>query len=178
MNTENLFKTNYQKVLKYLAENPSEEYVGGDIQTAIRISKAGVNFALRALAEDGLVIRKRKGRMYFYSVDISNPLIRQVKVMITLSKIMPLILKLEKISEKIILFGSSAAGENIETSDIDIFVLSNMPKEAAQTPGKLREKKVQIVPMKPLDYINLEKKDPVFYEEVSRGIILWEKKSE
>lgn len=29
---------------------------------------------------------------------------------------------------------------------------------------------------KPIDYITLKKKDPVFYEEISHGLTLWEKK--
>lgn len=174
---EHFFSTNYHKILEYLAEHPSGEYTEREIKEATGVSKSGVNFALRALAEDGLVILNKRGRMSFYSVSLENPLMRQVKVLINLAKIEPLILVLREMSQKIILFGSCANGTNIEESDIDIFVLTNDPKQAL---AKVRDfelaENIQLVAKKPIDYITLKKKDPVFYEEVSHGLILWEKK--
>lgn len=174
---ESFFSTNYHKILEYLAVHPSGEYTEKEIKEATGVSKSGVNFALRALAEAGLVILNKRGRMSFFSVSLENPLIRQIKVFINLIKIEPLILALKEVSEKIILFGSSATGMNIEESDIDLFVLTNNPSEAqARVRGFELAEKIQLVAKKPIDYITLKKKDPVFYEEVSRGLILWEKK--
>lgn len=171
------FYTNYNKILAYLADNPSGEYTEREVKEATGVSRAGANFALKELAEDGLIISQKRGRMSFYSVSLDNPLIRQIKVLINLIKIDPLISSLKKISDKIILFGSSATGTNIEESDIDLFVLTNDPKEAL---AKVRDfelaEKIQLVAKKPIDYITLKKKDPIFYEEVSRGLTLWEKK--
>lgn len=171
------FSTNYQKLLAYLADHPSGEYTEKETKEATGVSKSGVNFALRELAEDGLVILQKRGKMSFYSVSLENPLIRQIKVLINLIKINPLISDLKDISDKIVLFGSSATGTNIEESDIDLFVLTNNPKEAL---AKVRDfefaEKLQLVAYKPIDYIALRKKDPLFYDEVSRGLLLWEKK--
>ena len=174
---EHIFSTNYHKILEYLAEHPSGEYTEREIKEATGVSKSGVNFALRELAEDGLVILDKRGRMSFYSVSLENPLMRQVKVLINLAKIEPLILALREISQKIILFGSSATGNNIEESDIDLFVLTNIPKEALVVVREFEfAEKIQLIAKKPIDYITLKKKDPVFNEEVSRGLTLWEKK--
>lgn len=171
------FFTNYNKILAYLADHPSGEYTEREIKEATGVSRAGVNFALKELAEDGLIIAQKRGRMSFYSANLDNPLIRQIKVLINLMKIEPLILALKETSDKIILFGSSAAGTNIEESDIDLFVLTNDPREAlAKVQGFELAEKIQLVAKKPIDYITLKKKDPLFYEEVSHGLTLWEKK--
>lgn len=172
-----LFSTNYQKILRYLVEYPSGEYIEKDIQTATGISKAGVNFALRDLAEDGLVDRRKKGKLSFYSVSLANPLVRQIKALLTLINITPLIESLKDLSDKVILFGSAATGTNIEESDIDLFVLTDQPDEALKVIRKspLAEK-IQAVIKKPIEYLPLKTKDPVFYEEVSRGLVVWEKK--
>jgi len=171
------FATNYNKILKYLADHPSGEYTEKEVREATGVSKSGVNLALRELSEDGLVVLQKRGKMSFYSVSLDNPLIRQIKVLINLMKIEPLISDLKGISDKIILFGSAGSGTNIEESDIDLFVLTNDPKEAL---AKVREfelaEKIQLVAKKPIDYITLKKKDPIFYEEVTHGLTLWEKK--
>ncbi|PIU26621.1 nucleotidyltransferase domain-containing protein [Candidatus Aquicultor secundus] len=171
------FFTNYNKILAYLADHPSGEYTEKEIKEATGVSRAGANFALRELVEDGLAISQRRGRMAFYSVSLENPLIRQVKVLINLIKIDPLISDLKNISDKIILFGSSATGTNIEESDIDLFVLTNDPPEALSKASKFETaEKIQTIARKPIDYITLKKKDPIFYEEISHGLTLWEKK--
>ena len=41
-----LFTTNSQKILEFLIQNPGEEYLSREIQIAVKISKAGTNFAL------------------------------------------------------------------------------------------------------------------------------------
>lgn len=174
---DHIFFTNYNKILSFLADNPSGEYTEREVKEATGVSRAGVNIALKELAEDGLIVSQKRGRMSFYSVSLENSLIRQIKVLISLIKIDPLVLSLKETSDKIILFGSSATGTNIEESDIDLFVLTNDPKEALVKVQEFKlAEKIQLVAKKPIDYITLQKKDPVFYEEVSRGLILWEKK--
>ncbi len=173
-----LFQTNYQKILVYLATNPGSKLVESEIQKATGVSKSGTNYAVKALVQDGLVRRDKKGKTSLYYSDPAKPIIRQVKVMLTLLKIAPIVSELEKISEKIVLFGSSANGTDIETSDIDLFILTNAPEKALKRTGRIKSLNLQVVAMKPIGYISLEKKDPVFYDEISRGITLWEKKSE
>lgn len=172
-----LFSTNSQKILLYLVSNPSKEQTEKEIQKATNISKAGVNFALKSLVRDGLVQVEKRGKMSFYSVDLGDPIIRQIKVIATLLALKPLVANLKDKSDKVVLFGSASTGTNIEESDIDLFILTNQPKEI-QTIIKEFDfgNKIQAVVKKPMDYISLKKKDPLFYDEVSRGLILWQKR--
>jgi predicted nucleotidyltransferase len=146
-----------------------------EIARSTGVSRSGANVALKYLLKENLVRSARKGRMSFYYVDIDDPLIKQLKIVTSLLVIQPLVKKLQKKSQKIVLFGSVAQGTNIEESDIDLFVLTNTPKETLELANKSKlTEKVQLVAKKPVDLAALKKNDPVFYEEVERGIVLWE----
>jgi len=168
------FDTSHQRILKFLAEFPNKTFFEREIAQKAKISRGAANAALRKLAKAGLIIRERKGRMSFYSVDLKNPLIKQWKVLSNAIRIYPLIKRLKKESDKIILFGSAASGINIKESDIDLFILTNFPEKIKKIISENKEK-IQLIAKKPLESVELKSKDPIFYDEVMRGIVLWEK---
>jgi len=169
--------TSHQKVLSFLLNHPSRSYMEKEIVKATKVSKSAVNEALKELAKDKLVLQEKKGRMSFYSVDLNDPVIRRLKCTENVSLLKPLVEQLKKISQKIILFGSFAEGTNIEESDIDLFVLSNQPDIVQRIIQKSSlAEKIQPVIKKPAEFIGFDKKKPLFYQEIERGIILWEGK--
>lgn len=171
-----IFSTNYQKVLKFLAAEPGREYMERDVREATGISKAGANNALRSLSADQLVEIEKKGRLSLYHVNPNNPLIRQIKVLINLSALDDLVAALKDLSDKIVLFGSGATGTDSEDSDIDLFVLTDIPDAVRKTVEKKSGKRqIHLVVRKPLDYVATKKKEKLFYDEVSRGIVLHER---
>lgn len=169
--------TSHQKVLSFLLNYPSRSYMEKEIARATKVSKSAVNEALKELAKDKLILQEKKGRMSFYSVDLNDPVIRRLKSTENVSLLRPLVEQLKKVSQKIILFGSFAEGTNVEDSDIDLFVLSDQPEDVQGIIQKspLTEK-IQPVIKKPSEFISLDKKKPLFYQEIERGIILWETK--
>ena len=173
-----LTQTNTLKVLGYLIENPGREFIEKEIQKATDMSKGGVNLALRELAQKRLVERKRRGRMYFYTTQLNHPFIRQLKILKNIARLWPLVKKLKAVSQKIILFGSWSRGENLKDSDIDLCILTNSAEEVQQIVKKssLRNK-LQLIIRTPTGFAELEKKDPVFFKEVDRGIVLLSKES-
>lgn len=171
-----IFYTNYQKALRFLAAHPGQEFMEREIQDAAGMSKAGANNALRSLVADLLVDVEKKGRLSLYHVDLNNPLIRQIKVLINLLEINELVASIKEMSDRIIIFGSAAAGTDFEESDIDLFVVSNKPEAVRESLKRnLIERRVHLVVRKPLDYVASKKKDKIFYDEVSRGIVLFDK---
>lgn len=174
---KHIFFTIYQRILSYLAENPSREFTEKEIKESLSISRAGANFALRSLVNDGLIEADKKGNTTFYSVNLDNSLIRQFKILITLIEIDAFLELLKNLSQKVILFGSAATGTNIEESDIDLFVLANEPKKVLDEIRKspLAEK-IQAIIKKPTEYVSLKQSDPIFFEEISRGLTIWERK--
>ncbi|MBW2046148.1 MAG: nucleotidyltransferase domain-containing protein [Deltaproteobacteria bacterium] len=168
------FDTSYQKILNFLSSNPNRTFFDREIAQKTKVSRGATNLALRKLAQAGLIILEKKGRMSFYSVDLNNPIIRQWKVLNNILELHQLKEKLKKISEKIILFGSAAEGRNIKESDIDIFVITGFPQKANEIISKSK-RKIQLISKKSLEFVELKEKDPIFYDEVMKGIVLWEK---
>ena len=158
-----LISTNAQKVLNFLIQSPGKQFLANEIEKATRISRAGVNFSLRKLAKEKLVLREKKAKIYLYSVDYNNPVIKQLKVL----------------SKKIVLFGSCARGENINSSDIDLFILADSSKAIEEKIKKntLREK-LQPIIRNSTQFIKMEKEESIFIEEIEHGITLWESKDE
>ncbi len=76
----------------------------------------------------------------------------------------------------VILFGSYAKGTEIETSDIDILVVSHK-REAEKTALTFKTKynvSFNIVIIKPSDFKNIKKDNSVFYDElVTFGIVFY-----
>jgi predicted nucleotidyltransferase len=170
-----IIATNAQKALNFLIQNPGKQFTANEVQAGAKISKAGINVALRKLAKEKLVFREKKAKIFLYWVDHSNSVIKQLKVLQTVIILEPLIIKIKACSEKALLFGSCARGENLPDSDIDLFVLTNAKEEAKSIIEKFSLKKnLQAIIRSPLQFSEMENKEPVFFEEIVRGITLWE----
>jgi len=169
--------TNDQRILNFLIDEPGHQYLAAEIQKATGISKGGVNLSLRGLARRGLVDRQKKGKVFLYLIDHTNPICKQLKVIKTIQLLMPLMKKISGKAERIILFGSAARGENTKQSDIDIMVISSHSKEEiAKIIQRLKlHKQLQVIVRDPIEFEEIAKQDPTFFEEVSRGITVWER---
>lgn len=177
MNKNTLYSTNKQKVLGFLLEHPDKEFYDREVSNLSGVSRAGTNFALRELYDEGLVKREKKGRMHFYRIDIKEPVVKQLKITKNITELSPLLKKVKPLSQRIVLYGSAAKGQNTEESDFDIFILTREPDKVKNLIFKnpLREK-IQYVVQSPNGYAKLKKENPVFNKEISGGLILWEQK--
>ena len=174
-----IISTNAQKVLVFLIQNPGRQFLANEIQKATRLSRAGVNFSLRKLTAEKLVLREKKSKIFLYSVDYSGPVIKQLKVLNNVMFLEPLINKLKTFSQKIVLFGSCARGDNVADSDIDMFILSSSPYIIEERIKKNNlGKKIQVIIRNPTQFIKMEKEEPIFWAEIDRGITMWESRDE
>jgi predicted nucleotidyltransferase len=173
-----LVTTNVQKILWFLIQHPGKEYLEKEIQKSTKISKAGVNFALKDLWKAKLAKKQKRGKVAFYTVNYTHPVIKQLKVLKNILEVDPILEKLKTNSEKIILYGSCGRGEDTEQSDLDLFIVTNSSEEEILNMiNKWRlKRKFQIVIRSPLKYVEMESNEPTFYREVNQGIVLWEKK--
>lgn len=179
MKTNLLITTNSQKVLSLFLEHPYGEYINMDIRKAIKISRSGINYALRDLTKAGYLLRRAKGNTHFYSLQRKHPVIKQLKALKNVHSLLPLIDRLKELSSTIILYGSSARGEDNEDSDIDLFLISHSKKEIADIINQFKSKrKIQFTVKTTLNYDEMKKTDPYFYSEINSGIVLWEVSSE
>jgi len=176
MNADILSSKINQEILGFLCDHPNDSFYSSQITQKTGLSIGGVNQALRLLKKNNLLKADKKGRMTFYQVDASSPIIRQFKVFHTILSLDPLVKKLQPFAEKAVLFGSSAEGTNTEDSDIDLLIVSNQKEDVNNMFNKFRSgHKIQLILKSPQEYISLEKKEPIFFSEIEKGTSLWQK---
>jgi predicted nucleotidyltransferase len=177
-NNENIFlATNAQYTLSYLVDHPNEDLLAAEIQNETKVSKAGTYRALDALIKQRLVKKLKRGRFAFYRINEDDCFVRQFKVLKMISMLKPLIVKLQALSRKVVLFGSVSKGEDYIESDIDLLIIAKEPRYVKDVVSKFRSKrKLQCVIKTMSEMLDVEKIDPVFLSEVNSGIVLWEEK--
>ena len=175
MNRDILLATNAQKVLHFLIDHPIKELLESEIQKATKVSKSGVNYALRDLVAADFLSRTKRGKAFFYMLNHKNLIVKQLKIIETITQLHNLLKRLKPLTSKIILFGSSSRGENTLDSDIDLLILSRNKDLVLEQIKKFNSKrKIQSIIYSNLKFIEKKKTDSVFYEQVIQGIVLWE----
>ncbi len=162
-----------QRVLTYLADRPSQVFFENQVAQGSGVSLASAHYAIHALADEGLLRRESRGKRSGYRVETGHPVVRQWKVMLTLSRLEPLLAQLRPLADRVILFGSCATGTDHEDSDIDIYVRTARPEEARTIVGASAwAGRVQLVAKTALEEAEAERNNPVFLENVRRGLVL------
>ena len=118
-----------EKIIVFLADYPEREFYGQEIADKINCSKASASIILKELSRKKMVSRVARGHMKFYRINAKSLEVKKLKINIVLENINHFIPRLEKVSERVILFGSGSRGEQTAQSDIDLFVVSREKKE-------------------------------------------------
>lgn len=178
MITRHLISTNNQKLLRFFLLHPEKTFFEREISRKTGISPSSTNHALNRLYKARLLNRKRNGKMCFYSIDKTNPYLREFKILSNMLFIEPLIEKFKKCSRKIVLFGSWADGSDTDNSDIHLFIISPEKEKVLSVirkfsnSNKLGKRKIRAIinePERPLG-----KQDKALRRELKRGKVLWE----
>ncbi len=167
-----------QKILEVLSF-VDEWKTAKEIKKKTKLSRAAIHLILDKLFKLNLLERDQKGKTYLYKINSSFPFfcaLKQFKILDNLISFFPLFKKIISKSQKIVLFGSVGRGEDFKDSDIDLFIITHNVKEVKKIIEKYStNRKIQAIIRRPMDYIKLEQTDPVFYNEINSGIIVWEK---
>jgi predicted nucleotidyltransferase len=170
-----------QKVLCLFAKFPDKEIYERQVARQLGIGYSSANGALNELYSAGVIKRRQEGKMYFYSVDRSNPIIIAYKKLVNLLLIEPLVENLKNISNRIVLYGSCAQGTDTSESDLDLFIISNKRYKVLEVVNNFKFPKgfenihIQAVIQTPVELLEIKGPDQTFIEEVEQGIVLWEK---
>lgn len=170
-----------QKVLSLFAKFSDKEFYERQIARKLGIGYSSANGALNELYSADVINRRREGRMYFYSVDRSSPIVIAYKKLVNLLLIEPLTEKLKNTSNRIILYGSCAQGTDTSESDVDLFVVSNKKDMILETVGNFKftqgfeDIHIQAIVKTPVELLQMKGPEQAFIEEVERGIVLWER---
>jgi len=182
---ENIFeKTNLTPLsidlLKFLSRNPNKEFYIKEIAQYTNSSVDGCYSALIYLYKMDLVTKRKSGRNVYYSINEINPSLRYFKIFVNILEITPIIKRIEKNCNKIILFGSCSTGEDTMESDIDLFVVA---ENISTVKDKINTKQINQRDLKPVivtphALLEMKNNDRGFYDEVNKGIVLWRKRNE
>jgi DNA-binding transcriptional ArsR family regulator len=172
---EEIFATSRAKVLRFLSEHVGRAFYEKEIVKGIDISHSAVNLATRSLWRAGLVLRERRGRMSFYAVDHRHPFVRQFKILTTIARLEPLLRVLRSVARQVILYGSCAEGADTVDSDVDLFIQAPDRSEVMAAIRRYHSgRPIQPVVVNTQGLIALKEREAAFYNQVQRGIVLWE----
>ena len=166
----NLFSKTEMKVLSFISGKDGPLYER-QIADGAGVSTGSANSILKGFAKSSLVTLERKGKMLFYQRNDRSPVLRQFKVFAAINGLMPVVGRIAPICQRIVLFGSCAAGRDGENSDIDLLVLSR-EKEAVRRilaeNGRIRP-----ILLSSTEYALLSRKDRPLYDRINAGIEIW-----
>jgi predicted nucleotidyltransferase len=170
-----------QKILSLLSKFSDDEFYERQVARSLDIAYGSANRSLNQLYSTGVVKRRQEGKMFFYSIDTSNPSVIAFKKLVNLLLLEPLVESLQKIASRIVLYGSCAQGTDTSQSDFDLFVVTNSKENVANIisgfnlPKGFENLRIQPVIKTPIELLQAGDSEKTFIEEVEWGIVLWEK---
>lgn len=172
-----LINTSANKILSFLTLHEGISFYDKEISEQTGLSRGITNRLLNQFLKSCLITRERRGRMWFYSLS-KNPLFKFYRIYENLVNLTDLVNSLKSISQRIILFGSTAQGTDTAESDIDLFIITDEKDKAFKEIREFKsEREIKPVIQTATEYAISRKKDKAFYEQVSKGITLFEKEA-
>jgi predicted nucleotidyltransferase len=167
-----------QKILSLFAMNPGKSFYGREISKKLNLSLGSAHAALLSLEKSGLLFFQNIGKIKLYNLESDNPVIKSFQVLNILLVLEPLVESLRRIARRIVLYGSYSEGTFTADSDLDLLIVTEKKKDTVGEIVKFQRKSgLDIRPLlkSQLEWMELEKASPEFYDELSHGIVLWER---
>jgi len=164
-------------VFEFFLADPMREHHQREVARGTKVSVGSANSILKLLADSGLLVKQRRGRMLFYRLNANDPVVRQFKILLNVYCLNPLLRSMKEHSRRIVLFGSSAQGTDVKESDIDLFALTSekdsVRKDISHFNGK-SDRKIAPIIVDANEFVKLKRNDKALYENIERGITLWQ----
>ena len=127
---------------------------------------------LKQLTSHGILKETEKAGCKFYRVYFENPVLKQLKILNTISKLYDIARDFSNEDIEVYLFGSAAKGEDTVHSDIDFLIIADKNRAIVNNLiDRMRRKftrEVSPVIYSSLEYANLYNKEKAFYESIER----------
>lgn len=167
-------------ILRLLGSDPMKRFYQREVARTAGVSVGKTNQVLKALEENELVTKEHVGKVDLYKYNLADAAARSLKVFFNTSELRVLTKSLGTLdgTSKVVLFGSCAEGTDTKDSDIDIIILTQDKREATaavQRAGRSSSRKLSPIILDPLEFSRLKKDDLPLYEQVSKGMTLWQR---
>jgi predicted nucleotidyltransferase len=168
--------------LGYFLDYPDRGSYGKELSRNLNLSVGAVHAALTKLHQEGILKREQKGKTLLYFLNEQAAVSRSLKITRTLQNLLGLVKELAPYAREIYLFGSSAAGEYVSGSDIDLAVVT-LSADGSQKIEKIvseyaTRRKIQLILFTTLEWEVMEMKDPVFYRRITGGINIYNQQTD
>ena len=171
-------KIDSKKILELFFNSPSREFHIREAAKITGINPMTTSKYLEEFRKSGILIKNKERGHVLYSANAEDRIFRQEKIHYNVIRMLKsgMINFIEKemnYPECIIIFGSFAKGENIPTSDIDIFILSadkrKMPMESFE--DKLGAK-IQLFIHSKKEFERMKRDNKGLFNNIANGIKL------
>lgn len=130
-------KIDEQKLLELHLDHPERSYHIREMARLCRMNPTTATKYLNRFVKAGMLTKRKERHHILYKASTEHPLYRWEKVAHNVRRILTsgVITFLEQqfnYPKAIVLFGSCARGENIERSDIDLFIIAESKKKDVQ----------------------------------------------
>lgn len=153
-------------IIRFFAERPTGEFSQTEIIKELGIAKLSAIKWMDVLEKSRIVLMRQAGRSNLYRLNKESTAVRQIKVLSTISHLLP---EIAKVGAKAYLFGSAARGEDDEKSDIDILIIGDDPS-AIDRVRKI-DRRIKVTFFTPQAWSRIARDDPAFYERVEKDKI-------
>ena len=158
------------KLLDFFLLN-DKEHSQTQIIKKTKISKATAIKWLGKLEKEKLIKSTRIGVTKLFIINKSNVIIKQLKILKTITDLNSLNIK----NVKVYIYGSAARGENNQESDIDLMIIGKIKREDVisemKNLSKKLKKEIRFEIFNPQEWSQMARKDPAFYERVEKDKI-------
>lgn len=159
------------KMIELFCKNPDKEFYSKEVNDKLGLSKATNIKWLKKLAERGIISEKSQGRKKIYKLKLGNPIARQVRVLHTLSELIPALSETSGLKSAY-LIGKSAKGTAPPDSPLELLILKRGDEfgirkalnDVSNDIGREIEAKI----MTPLEYAELAKDKPNLHERIEQ----------
>jgi predicted nucleotidyltransferase len=172
-----IFNKNPLLILSYLSKNNTGEIISSHVAKDLDLAAGSVHQIFKQFEEKGIVKNRQLGKTIIYEIDRKSPLVKSFRVFDNLLDLNDLFTQLKPLSEKIILFGSCATGDDTSQSDIDLFIVvdsSEREKVMMIISDFESSREIRPVIVDTVELMEMENNDHVFYNEIMKGIEIWE----
>ncbi len=173
------FDTPFWKIIKYFFGNPYEEIHLRKLSKKTKVSTFSTKQIIDYLVKEKIVLEKREGNMRYIKANMKNLFFRHLKIAFKIKELTDTgLIEYIKINipaiSSIILFGSTARGEDDSKSDIDLLIIGQRKRLDVSSFERKLGRKINLIIMKWSEWREKTREDKAFYREImTKGIPLY-----
>jgi len=168
-------KSSTYRILQEFFDNPTRNFQMREISRRTQIAQPSVTRHLKALAEEGLIVKEKKGIYPSFRANRDSDAFRICKKLDALERLyfsgVVSVIYDSCLPASIVLFGSASRGEDIEGSDMDIFIQSKEKKLGLEKYEKLFGRKISLFFEENFSRLSNELKNNILNGIILKGYI-------